>query len=122
MLLYRDLTYKIRGALFKVYNELGPGFLEKIYKRAVIEELKKEKIPYATEKKAQIKYGGKVIGWNKLDLVVYDKIVLEIKAVNTLEKFHKSQILAYLKSSGLKLGLLANFGAEKLTIKRFIHR
>jgi len=119
-LLYEQETFKIRGVLFRVYNELGPGFLEKIYKRAVIEELDKQKIPYSTEKKFAIHYNNKTIGYNLIDLIVYDKIILELKAVNNLEKFHTSQMLAYLKATGFKLGLLVNFGAEKLKIRRII--
>lgn len=121
MLIYQDLTYKIRGVLYKVYNELGPGFLEKIYQRAVIEELKQQEIPFETEKKVQVKYQGKVIGWNQLDLVVFGMIFLELKAVNGLEKYHESQVLAYLKSSELKLGLLVNFGSDNLEIKRLVN-
>lgn len=120
VLLYQKETYKIRGVLFKVYNELGPGFLEKIYKRAVIEELEKQHIPFVLEKKYAIRYNNKIIGYNLIDLIVYDKIILELKAVNNLERFHISQVLAYLKATGLKLGLLVNFGAERLEIKRVI--
>lgn len=121
MLIYEDFTYKVRGVLYKVYNELGPGYLEKIYQRAVLEELNSQKIPHEIERKVQIKYQNKIIGWNKLDLVVFEKILVELKAVNSLEKFHQSQVLAYLKSSGLRLGLLVNFGSEKLEIKRIVN-
>jgi GxxExxY protein len=120
-LLYQQETFKIRGVLFDVYNKLGPGFLEKIYKRAVKEELIARNIPFAEEKKFSIKYNDKVIGFNLIDLLVYDKIILELKAVNQLEKFHISQVLAYLKATGLKLGLLVNFGGKKLEIKRVIN-
>jgi len=121
-LLYEDETFKIRGVLFDVWNELGPGFLEKIYKRALLEELKKQNIPYKTEEKYKIYYNQKLIGYNKIDITVYKKIILELKAVNKLEKFHLSQVLAYLKATGFKLGLLINFGAEKLEIKRVINQ
>ena len=121
-LLYEQETFKIRGILFKVYNELGPGFLEKIYKRAVIEELDRQRIPYFTEKKFVIHYKNKIIGHNLIDLIVYDKIIFELKAVNNLEKFHTSQMLAYLKATDLKLGLLVNFGAEKLEIRRVVNQ
>ncbi|MFV1916895.1 MAG: GxxExxY protein [Patescibacteria group bacterium] len=119
-LLYKNETYKIRGVLFGVYNELGPGFLEKIYKRAVAEELEKQHIPYVAEKKFTIRYNNKIIGYNLIDLIVFHKIILELKAVNNLERFHTSQVLAYLKATGLNLGLLVNFGADKLGIKRII--
>lgn len=120
-LLYHQETFKVRGVLFDVYNKLGPGFLEKIYKRAVKEELVSRNIPFEEEKKFSIKYNNKVIGFNLTDLLVYEKIILELKAVNQLENFHLSQMLAYLKATGLKLGLLVNFGGEKLEIKRVIN-
>lgn len=120
-LLFQQETYCIRGILFDVYNRLGPGFLEKIYKRAVIEELINKSVPFAEEKRFSIKYNGKVIGFNLIDLLVFDKIILELKAVNKLENFHLSQILAYLKSTNLKLGLLVNFGSDKLEIRRVIN-
>lgn len=119
-LLYKDETFRLRGLLFKVYNELGTGFLEKIYKRAVIEELKKQRIPFLLEKTFAIRYNNKIIGYNLIDLIVYDKIILELKAVNNLERFHTSQVLAYLKATSLNLGLLVNFGGDKLEIKRII--
>lgn len=121
-LLYQNETYKIRGVLFKVYNGLGPGFLEKIYQRAVIEELKAQRIPFENEKKFAVHYKSKLMGYNAVDLVIYGKIILELKAVNKLEKFHLSQMLAYLKASGLKLGLVANFGASALGIKRVVNQ
>jgi GxxExxY protein len=96
--------------------------LEKIYKRATIEELKNQKIPFKTEKKVLIRYNNKLIGYNLIDLVVYNKIIVELKAVNNLEKFHISQVLAYLKASRFKLGLLVNFGAERLEIQRIINQ
>ena len=120
-LLYHQKTFKVRGVLFDVYNKLGPGFLEKIYKRAVKEELVSQNIPFEEEKKFSIKYNNKTIGFNLIDLLVYEKIILELKAVNQLENFHLSQMLAYLKATGLKLGLLVNFGGEKLEIKRVIN-
>ena len=108
--------------MFKVYNELGPGFLEKIYKRAVLEELKENRIPYKTEEKFKTFYKGRLIGYSQLDLIAWNKIMLELKAVNKLEKFHLSQVLAYLKAARLKLGLLVNFSSENLEIKRVINQ
>ena len=120
-LIYQQETYSIRGLLFDVYNKLGPGFLERIYKRAVVEELTTRNIPFVEEKRFSIKYNDKIIGFNLIDLLIFDKIILELKAVNQLEKFHLSQVLAYLKATGSKLGLLVNFGGEKLEIKRVIN-
>jgi GxxExxY protein len=108
--------------LFIVHNKLGPGFLEKIYQRAIVEELKYQKIPFEVEKKIKIYYKDTLIGYNNIDLIVYDKIILELKAVNNLEKFHISQVLSYLKASEFELALLVNFGTEKMEIKRIVNQ
>jgi GxxExxY protein len=119
--LYEDLTYKLRGVFFKVYNTLGPGFREKIYHRAVVKELKEENIPFETEKRVNVKYDNEILGYDKLDLVVDNRVLLELKATNEMHSIFENQILAYLKASGLKLGLLVNFGKKKLEIKRYIN-
>jgi len=119
--LYENLTYKLRGIAFKVYNTLGPGFKEKIYHKAVIKDLKEQKIFFETEKRINIKYNDEIVGYDKLDLVVDNKVLLELKATNELHSVFRNQVLAYLKASGLKLGLLINFGKRRLEIKRYIN-
>ena len=119
--LHQDLTYKLRGIFFEVYNQLGPGLLEKIYQRSIIQELKTQKIFYETEKVINIKYKDIKVGQQRLDLVIDDKIIIEIKATDNMHSLFERQTLAYLKTSDYKLALLVNFGGDKIIIKRYIH-
>lgn len=120
--LYQDLTYKLRGIFFEVYNQLGPGLSEKIYQRAIIQELKNQKIAYEIEKVVNIKYKNIKIGQQRLDLVVDEKIIVEIKATDNMHPLFERQTIAYLKASGYKLALLVNFGGSKVIIKRYINQ
>lgn len=119
--LYQELTYKLRGIFFEVYNQLGPGLPEKVYQRAIIQELKDQKISYETEKVITIKYKDIKVGQQRLDLVIDDKIIIEIKAIDNMHLLFEKQTLAYLKASGYRLALLINFGGDKIMIKRYIH-
>jgi GxxExxY protein len=119
-LLYGDLTEKTIGAMFEVHKGLGPGLSENIYRRAVLKELDSQGIKATSEKEYPISYKGEEIGRYRLDIVVEDKVVLELKALSRLEPVDEAQILTYLKGTEFKLGLLANFGEEKLKFKRFI--
>lgn len=119
--LYPDLSYKVIEAVFEVHNQLGPGLTEEIYERALIYELKARDIPFEQQKVVQVKYKKENIGVYRLDLVVDDKIILELKAVKTLVDIHKQQRLAYLKASNLRLGILINFGKEKVQFKRIVN-
>lgn len=119
--LYQELTYKLRGIFFEVYNQLGPRLPEKIYQRAIIQELKSHKIPHETEKIINIKYKDARVGQQRLDLVIDDKIIVEIKATDSMHSLFEKQTIAYLKVSRYKLALLVNFGCDKIIIKRYIH-
>ncbi|MBU4310747.1 GxxExxY protein [bacterium] len=112
--LHEELTYKIIGILIKVHNTLGCGFPERIYQRAVVEDLKREDLKVEIEKEIEIVYHAKVIGKYKLDLVVEDKIILELKAATTTAKIFKDQLISYLKGTSYQVGILANFGTPKL--------
>jgi GxxExxY protein len=120
-LLYQDLSYRIRGALFEVHGALGPGFREETYKVAVQAELRRLGIPFDREFEIPINYKGEAIDRYRLDLVVDGKVILELKAVDELHPRHEAQLLAYLKASGLRLGLLVNFGSDKLKIIRRVN-
>lgn len=113
-LFHRELTYKIIGILFKVHKNLGCGFTEKIYQRAIELELKKENLSYEFEKEIQIKYDGQVIGKHRLDLVIEDKIIIELKSVERLPKAFREQLISQLKASPYEVGLLVNFGTPRL--------
>ena len=116
--LYPDLSYTIRGALYDVYNALGPGFREATYKVAVLAELEGRGITVQCEYPIEIRYKGRPIDHYRLDMVVDDCVILELKAVDELHPRHHAQLLSYLKASGLHLGLLVNFGSHQLEIIR----
>lgn len=117
---YSELTYKVRGAIFQVRKTLGSGHKETIYHKALIEEFKKEHIPFETEKSLDVKYLGKLIGNYRPDFIIENKVIIEIKAVSFMPKSFESQLIHYLKTTGYKIGLLINFGGSKLFIKRLI--
>ena len=115
------ITEKILGAAFVVSSVLGNGFLEAVYKNALIEELQSVNCRIAAEKPFQILYRGKLVGTYLADLVVEDLVIVELKAVETLARAHLSQLLNYLKASNLPVGLLLNFGQPSLQMKRIIN-
>lgn len=120
-LIYPDLSYKIVGVLFKVHSELGLGYQEKYYARAIEQDFVKIGLKFQKEISVDLKYNGNKIGKYFFDFVIEDKIVLEIKALPSVSRRDFRQISAYLKSSGLKLGILANFGEESLRFFRILN-
>lgn len=119
-LLYKELTEKIIKALFEVYNNLGPGLNEIIYKRALLEELNRANLRVETEKNVPILYKHKKLGLYRLDIIVENKVIIELKVRSSLEPIDEAQIITYLKSTGYRIGILANFGSKKLEFKRLI--
>ena len=120
-LLYKTETYKIIGVAMEVHKELGPGFLEAVYQEAFELELQRQDIPYEREKLLNVFYKDiKLKKHYSADFVCYDKIVVELKALGELSSDHEAQVLNYLKTSKLKLGLLLNFGTKSLQYKRLI--
>lgn len=115
-----DVLSRVIGACIEVHRHLGPGFLESIYHRAVWIELKERGLAFEVEKSIAIVYKGKVLQGQRLDLIVESKVVLEVKAVSQLEEIHGSQVVSYLRATGLRAGLLANFNA--VVMKRGIRR
>jgi GxxExxY protein len=120
-LLYPELSYKIRGSLYEVYNTLGPGFREETYKIATCTEVARRGIPVAREVEIEVTYKGIPIDRYRLDIVVNELVVLELKAVDELHPRHGAQLLAYLEASHLRLGLLVNFGSNKIQIDRIVN-
>ena len=118
--LYSDLTEKIIGAAINVHKILGPGYPEKIYQRALSEELKKQAVPFNREEKFRVFYNDKDVGYETVDFCVYNKIIVELKAVREILDLHSKQVVSYLRGRKLKLGLILNFGKSKLEIKRII--
>ena len=120
-LIYEDESYAIRGAIFEVYKTLGDGYLEEVYQNALDEELKQRGIPFVAQKELHIMYKGRDCGLYRPDFICFEKIIVEIKAVESLHQKHSAQLMNYLKATGHKLGLLVNFGAyPKVDIRRIV--
>ena len=118
-LIYEKETYALRGAIFEVYKTLGDGYLEEVYQNALEEELKLRGIPFAAKKKLHIMYKGRDCGLYEPDFICFDKIIVELKAVETLHPKHSAQLMNYLRATGHKLGLLVNFCAyPKVDVRR----
>ena len=119
---YQDETYKLRGCMMKVYNELGSGFLEKVYQEALEIEFENADIPFQKEARLEISYRGVKLKQEYIaDFFCYDKIIVELKAVSTLTDTHRAQVVNYLKATNQNLGLLVNFGASELQIERIFN-
>ena len=119
--LYEEESYRIRGACFRVYNALGGGIKEKIIERALTKELITQGMGVENQRRIDIVYNNEKIGVYVPDLVVNNKIIIEIKSKPYLTKEDEKQFWGYLKNSKYKLGFLINFGPSRLLIKRFIH-
>ncbi len=117
---YKELSYEIMTAVFEVHNILGSGFLEKVYERALLQELTLRGLRVETQKQIRVFYKDMDIGTYVANLVVNGKILVELKAVESLSNLHKAQVLNYLKATGFKLGLLINFGKERVEYKRLV--
>ena len=116
----KEFTYQIIGSAYNTYNRLGYGYQEKYYQRAFVEELKKLQIPYQKEKLVRIRYDEKIIGRYFIDFEIAGKLVVELKVGNEFYKKYINQVLAYLKSSKIRLGLLIMFTKTGIKIKRLI--
>ena len=119
-LLYKQLTEKIIKALFEVFSNLGPGLSEIIYRRAVNEELDNLKLEFQTEKNIPVYYKNKKIGLYRLDFLVENKVILELKVKTEIEPLDEAQLITYLKATGYRVGILVSFGGKGLKFKRFI--
>jgi GxxExxY protein len=112
-------THAIIGAAMEVHNELGPGFLESVYQKALIRELYVRGIPVKAEMELAVYYKGEPLGANfRVDLLCYHEVVVELKAIRTLSSADEAQLIHYLTATGMRRGLLLNFGGERLQYKR----
>lgn len=114
-----QLTGRIIGCAMLVSNTLGPGFLEKVYENALVHEMRKLGLTVEQQVPLSVIYDGVVVGDYLADIVVESQVVVELKAGKAIDVSHQAQMLNYLKTTGLKLGLILNFGTRKLGIRRF---
>ncbi|MGD9161950.1 MAG: GxxExxY protein [Desulfobacteraceae bacterium] len=110
-ILFKDECYQIQGAVFEVYREMGNGFLEAVYQECLEREFTLRSIPFVAQPELKLKYKNELLKQTyKPDIICYDKIIVELKVVKEIHPEHRAQVLNYLKTSGVKLGLLVNFG------------
>jgi len=115
---YEKLTHKIIGCAYKVFNQLGFGFLESVYKKAMLIELTKNNLNVESEKPLKVYYDNQIVADFYIDLYVEDKVVVELKSVETLVKQHEVQLVNYLQGLQKDIGLLINFGPGGVEVKR----
>ncbi len=120
-ILYPELSYKIVGVLFEVYNELGYGYQEKYYEKAIAKYFDMQNIKFKRQAPYKIRIKGEIIGRYYLDFLVENKIVLEIKKGNYFPKQNIEQVNAYLKVTNLQLGILANFTSNNVKFMRLVN-
>ena len=114
------LTQRVIGCAYTVSNVLGCGFLERVYENALVIELRKSGLGIIQQQRMDVLYDNIVVGEYCADIIVDGQLIVEIKALSTLTDSHKAQILNYLKATGLKLGLLINFGNPKVEVRRAV--
>ena len=117
--LHQELTRSIIGCAFEVINDLGSGFLESVYEKAMIIALLGAGISVEAQKPITVCFRGKPVGDFYADLLIEDNVIVELKAVKALTPEHQAQIINYLNATGIEVGLLINFGNPKLEYKRF---
>jgi len=112
-----ELTQEIISCAFKVFNTLGSGFLEKVYENAMIIELESAGLSVEAQSKIDVYYKDKLVGEYSADIIVEEEVIIELKAVENLNKIHEIQLVNYLNATGIEIGLLINFGS-KVEVKR----
>ncbi len=112
------VSRKIIGCAFTVINTLGAGFLEKIYENALAHEMRKHGLTVEQQRSVTIHYDGVIVGQYFPDMIVDDRVIIELKVVKSFDSSHKAQCMTYLKATGLKLALLLNFARPRLEIER----
>ena len=119
-IIFKDECYQIQGAIFEVYREMGCGFLEAVYQECLEKEFSQRKIPFIAQNELNLTYKGTPLKQKyKPDFICYRQIIVELKAVKGIAPEHKAQVINYLKATGIKLGLLVNFGTyPKASITR----
>ena len=119
-LVYEELTEKVIGICFEVSNELGAGFLESVYQRALTIALIQKGLTVEEQVPLKVKFRGQVVGDFYPDILVSSKLILELKSIKSINSEHEAQMINYLKATGLNVGLIINFGRTKLEWKRLV--
>ncbi len=120
--LYKDLTYKIIGIAMEIHREMQSGFLEAVYEEVVRKELKKAKIPFTNQVKVDIYYKGEKLDKKyQADFIIDKKVLVELKGISKITDIERAQVINYLKATGLKVGLIINFGAKSLEWERVVY-
>lgn len=119
-MLYAEETFRVRGAIFDVHTTMGPGFLEAVYQECLALEFSARGIPFAAQKLLALEYKGRALRQTyAADFVCFDKIVIELKVARVLAPEHRAQVINYLRATGIRVGLLVNFGEAEAKIERF---
>ena len=119
-IIHKELSYKIIELALEVHNELGCGFLEKVYENALMILLGRESIPARQQAPVEVYFQNKVVGQYFADILVDNKIILELKTVDAVSDVHKAKVLNYLRATGIKLGLIMNFAKPRFEYKRLV--
>ena len=119
-ILHKELSYRVIGCAQRVHRELGPGFPEGVYHKALSHEMVQAEIPFETEEVVEVFYDGILCGEFRIDLLADERIVLELKALSALNDEHLAQAISYLKATGLSLAILINFGGKSLETRRVV--
>ena len=117
---FDDLSSKVISVAVKVHRQLGPGFLESVYEQALKIELSERGIPFEAQKAVEVRYADQVVGNHILDLMIADELIVELKAVSRFEDVHYAQVRSYLRATDKRVGLLMNFNAPTLLVKRIV--
>ena len=120
MLAEEQLSYVIRGCVYEVFRQLGGGFLEKVYEKALLRELHLQGLRAASQVPIKVNYKNEIVGEYFADLVVEQTVIIELKAQTGISRANEAQLLNYLKATGMKIGMLVNFAYPRATIKRFV--
>ena len=119
-ILYKELSYKIIGLAMQVHRELGPGFLEKVYENSMMVLFRKENIPAVNQAPIHVYFESEIVGHYVADILVDERIILELKCIETIANVHRAQVLNYLKATGKQLAIILNFAKKKLEYERLV--
>ncbi len=119
-IVYKELSFRIMKAVMEVHNTLGAGFLEKVYENAIMIKLKKYGLKAVQQQPIKVHFEGEVVGDYFADILVEDKVILEIKCIEKITDVQRAQVINYLKATDLKLGIIVNFSKPKLEYERIV--